>query len=126
MAKTLEEKRESRIKEITELTKKREEINARLNFLTGVSETSNTKPAENPIPADFSYTKEVENLFQEIKRLRILQATALLQKKFPQYEIDRRKVHSSLVYLVEKGKLLKEKDERGLFSLKVQQEQNTT
>ena len=120
MKKTLEDKREERIKEIAELTKKRDEINARLNFLTGVAETTNAKVAESPIPEGFSYTREVEILFSEHPQLRILQATALLQKKFAQYQIDRRKVHSSLVYLVERGKINKEKEERGLFSRKAQ------
>lgn len=117
MAKSLEEKREERIKEIASLTKQREAINAKLNFLTGVSETINAKPAESPIPEGFSITREVETLFKEYPQLRILQATALLKKKYPQYQIERRKVHSSLVYLVERGKAKKE-EERGLFSLK--------
>jgi uncharacterized coiled-coil DUF342 family protein len=117
MAKSLEEKREERLKEITELTKQREAINAKLNFLTGVTDGINTKSTETPIPEGFSITKEVETLFQEHPQLRILQATALLKKKFPQYQIERRKVHSSLVYLAERGKAKKE-EERGLFSWK--------
>lgn len=120
MKKTLEDKREERIREIAELTKKRDEINARLNFLTGVADATNAKPAEVELPVGFSYTREVEALFKEHQQLRILQATALLQKNFPQYKIDRRKVHSSLVYLVERGKLAKETTERGLFSRKAQ------
>jgi hypothetical protein len=119
MSKSLEEKREDRIREINELTKQRETINTRLNYLTGIAETNNVKPTENPIPEGFSYTKEVGDLFKENQQLRILQATALLQKKYPQYQINRRKVHSSLVYLVGRGKLKKEQEERGLFSLKV-------
>ena len=119
MAKTQEEKREARIKEIVGLTKERDVINARLNLLTGVVEASNAKPDKIPIPEGFSYSREVEALFEAHPQLRILQATALLQKKYP-YPIERRKVHSALVYLVERGKLLKEKEERGLFSLKAQ------
>ena len=122
MKKSLEERREERLKEITELTQQRETINARLNFLTGVVEASNGKPTEAPIPEGFSITKEVETLFNEHPQLRILQATALLQKKFPQYQIERRKVHSSLVYLAERKKIKKEPEERGLFSLIIKQE----
>ena len=114
--KSVEEKREERIKEIADLAKQRDTINARLNYLTGVAESSNTTAAGNPTPDSFSYSKEVESLFAENPQLRILQATALLQKKFPQYQIERRKVHSSLVYLVERKKIKKELEERGLFS----------
>jgi len=116
MKKSSEVKREERLKEISDLIRKREEINARLDFLTGISETPNIKPEENQIPEGFSVTKEVEKLFMEYPQLRILQATSLLQKKFPQYRIERRKVHSSLVYLAERGKVKKEPNERGLFS----------
>ena len=118
MNKSLEEKLEERLKEITDLAKRRDEINARLRFLTGLVETTNAKLTQSPIPEGFSITREVENLFNEYPKLRILQATALLQKKFPQYQIERRKVHSSLVYLAEREKIQKEPEERGLFSLK--------
>lgn len=117
MKKSLEDKREERVKEIIELTKQREVINARLNYLTGVVDSDAVKPTVTPLPEGFSITKEVETLFEQHAQLRILQATALLRDKFPQYEIDRRKVHSSLVYLVERGKAVKE-EERGLFSRK--------
>ena len=117
MARTTEEKRETRIQEIMELTKKRDEINARLNFLTGITESSNTAAGNPPPPAEFSWMKEVSALFTEHKQLRILQATALLQKKYPQYQINRPKVHGAIVYLTKKG-ILKKEEERGLFSLK--------
>jgi hypothetical protein len=120
MKKTQEDKREERIEEILKLYKQRDAINARLNLLTGIVDGTNTKADSKEVPpVGFSYSKEVENLFMEHPQLRILQATALLQKKFP-YQIERRKVHSALVYLVERGKIVKEKEERGLFSRKAQ------
>lgn len=120
MSKTTDEKREAKIKEIMELTKQRDGINARLNFLTGIVESSNTT-ASNPVPpSEFSWMKEVSALFTEHNQLRILQATALLQKKYPQYQIDRSKVHGAIAYLAKKG-FLKKEEERGLFTLKNQE-----
>jgi len=123
MKKTNDERREDRIKEIFEITKQRDALNTRLNYLTGVVETTNVNVTENPIPANFSLMREIEELFNEHKQLRILQATALLQKKFPQYNIERSKVHSTMAYLAKKsGSKIKKEAERGLFAL----EENTS
>lgn len=116
MKKSLEEKREARIKEIADLIKKRDETNARLDFLMGITGSNGRSASESALPKEFPLMKEIEALFKENRQLRILQATSLIQKKFPQYMIERRKVHSVLVYLAKKG-IIKKEEERGLFSL---------
>lgn len=116
MKKNFEEKREQRLKEISSLIKKRDEINARLNELTGLTEGG----GENSLPPkDFPWMKEIEALFKEHSPLRIIEATSLMQKKFPQYKIERSKVHSVMAYLATPYKGILSKEEgRGLFSLK--------
>lgn len=114
MKKSLDEKREERLKKISELTQKRDAINTELDKLLNLLGGPSSSAEE--VPIGFSVTREVQGLFKEHPKLYILQATDLLKKKFPAYNIDRRQVHGSLTYLAERGRVVKVEGERALFA----------
>lgn len=121
MAKTKEQKREERLKRITELLTEREKINAELDKLTDVdagNKEAKKDTASSVTPSGFVLTDAILAAFKQggKEKLKIPEVVDIIATQ-TNFRPDRKNVQGTLYYMVTKKQV--EKVGRGEFTLKV-------
>lgn len=109
-----------RLEEIESQRKIIEKAELRLKFLLGMAENSGGAGSDK-LPEGFSLMNEMLKIFRENggKKMRTREIVGVLNKKWG-VSFPRRNVQSTLTYLAspKKDLLVKEQEQRGVFSLK--------